>query len=147
MIYVEAKIAENDIRKIKVGQQCIIEGKYAGEISFINYSADSSRAFTIRIKVNNPELYFKANMFVRGSIILEQYDNAPLFPSRAIRNNRGELFVFVIDDLKAKRVPIDILAQEGENTYADPVKAGMEIVTVGQDNLSDGSEVITRNGK
>lgn len=145
-IYVEARISGKDINKIKIGQECMIEDKFPGVISFINLYADKSRSFKVRIKVENKDVHFKANMFVRGSIILENYEKAPLFSSRAIRNNRGELFVFVVENGKAKRKVLDIIAQEGELTYARQITAGMKVVTIGQDNIDNDSEVTVRNG-
>ncbi|MGM0599817.1 MAG: efflux RND transporter periplasmic adaptor subunit [Candidatus Rifleibacteriota bacterium] len=147
IIYVEAKIAEQDINKIDVGQECLINGNFKGKVAHINLSADSSRAFEIKIKVNNPDVYYKDKMFIKGSIILKDYKDVPMFPSQAIRNNRGEIFVFAVEDGIARRITIDIIAQQGEETYAEQVKAGMKIVTVGQDNLDDGSEITLRNSK
>ncbi|MFZ5950294.1 MAG: efflux RND transporter periplasmic adaptor subunit [Candidatus Rifleibacteriota bacterium] len=145
-IFVEAKIPEKEIYKIKIGQKCLIEEKFPGEISFINLYADNSRAFKVKMTVPNPEIHFKANMFVKGSIILEQYDSAPIFPSRAIRNYRGQQFAFVVENGIAKRINLNIIAQEGEMTHAGEIKENMEIVTVGQDNLDDGTPVSLRNG-
>ena len=147
VIFVEAKIAEQDINKIDIGQECMINGNFKGKIAHINLSADSSRAFEIKIKVNNPNVFYKDKMFVKGSIILKDYNDVPVFSSQAIRNNRGELFVFVAEGEKARRIVIDIVAQQGEETYAKQIKPGMKIVTVGQDNLDDGSEIILRNSK
>ncbi len=146
-IFVEAKIPENNIRDIAIGQKCLIEDKFPGEIEFINLYADNSRAFKVKIKVPNQGLFFKANMFVRGSIILESFEKVPVFPSQAIRNNRGEQFVFIVKDGIAKRVTIKIIAQEGELSYAEEIGENMEIVTVGQDNLEDGSKIAQRNGR
>jgi RND family efflux transporter MFP subunit len=146
-IYVEAKIADKDLRKIKIGQKCLIEDKYPGEIAFINFAADRSRAFLIKIKVENKNLFFKANMFVKGSIIIETYTDAPVFSSRAIRNNRGKQYVYVIENDKARKMPIEIIAQQNDLTYATPIKQGMEIAIIGQDNLDEGSQIVRRNGE
>lgn len=144
-VYVEAKIAEKDIRKIKIGQKCLIEDKFPGEIAFINVYADKSRAFKVRIRVDNPDVFFKANMFVRGSILLEDFIDVPVFSSRAIRNDRGKQFVYIVENNKAIKKQIDIVAQKGELTYSKQIKTGMSVVTVGQDNLDNNSEVVLRN--
>jgi RND family efflux transporter MFP subunit len=147
VIFVEAKIPEHNIREIVIGQKCLIEDRFPGEVEFINLYADNSRAFKVKIKVPNQELFFKANMFVRGSIILESFENVPVFPSQAIRNNRGEQFVFIVKDGIARRIPIQIIAQEGELSFAREIQENMEIVTVGQDNLEDGNKIVQRNGR
>ncbi|MBU1109893.1 MAG: efflux RND transporter periplasmic adaptor subunit [Candidatus Riflebacteria bacterium] len=143
-VYVDARIPESEIRKIKIGQESLVEDKFAGIVSFINLYADSSRSFKVRVKVANPDLYFKGNMFVKGLITLATYEEAPLFPSQAIRNFRGESFVFTIKDGKSYRRKINIIAQEGNFTYAKEISTDDEVVTVGQDTLADGMEVVVR---
>lgn len=143
-IYVDARIPESDIRNIKTGQRSLIEGKFEGIVEHIDLYADSSRSFKVRIRVKNPDLYFRGNMFVKGSIILEKYENVALFPSKAIRNFRGELFVFTVHDGKARRNKITLIAQEGDLSYCHEISASHEIVVVGQDGLDDGSPIIVR---
>ncbi len=145
-IFVEAKIPEKEIYKIKIGQKCLIEDQFPGEISFINLYADNSRAFKVKMTVPNPEIHFKANMFVKGSIILEQYDNAPVFPTQAIRNYRGQQFVFIAENGIARKINLNIVAQEGEITFAREVEKDMEIIVIGQDGLDNGSSIKLRNG-
>ncbi|KAF1083477.1 MAG: hypothetical protein GQF41_0255 [Candidatus Rifleibacterium amylolyticum] len=144
-IYVDARIPESEIRNIKPDQICLIEEKYEGRVEHIGLYADNSRSFKVRIRVKNPDLFFRGNMFVKGNITLEQYDNAPLFPSQAIRNFRGDLFVYTVQNGKARQNKIELIAQEGDMSYCQQISADDEIVTVGQDNLEDGGEVIVRN--
>ncbi|PKL46921.1 MAG: hypothetical protein CVV42_14605 [Candidatus Riflebacteria bacterium HGW-Riflebacteria-2] len=143
-IYVDARIPESEIRNIKTGQICEVEGKYEGRVEHIGLYADNSRSFKVRIRVKNPDLFFRGNMFVKGSISLEQYDNAPLFPSKAIRNFRGDLFVYTVKDGKARKNKIELIAQEGDLSYCREILENDEIVTVGQDSLDEGTEVIVR---
>ncbi|MDD2997678.1 MAG: efflux RND transporter periplasmic adaptor subunit [Erysipelotrichia bacterium] len=144
-IYVDARIPESEIRNIKEGQTCLVEEKYHGVVAFIDLNADNSRSFKVRIRVKNSDLFFRGNMFVKGQITLEQFDNAPLFPSQAIRNFRGDFFVFTVKNGKAHKQKINIIAQEGEMTYAKEISANDEIITIGQDNLDEDSEVTVRN--
>lgn len=143
-IYVDARIPESEIRNIKTGQISLIEGKYEGKVEHIDLYADNSRSFKVRIRVKNPDLFFRGNMFVKGSITLEQFDNAPLFPSQAIRNFRGDLFVFTVENGKAKKNKIVLIAQEGDLSYCKEISEKAEIITIGQDSLDDGAEVIVR---
>ncbi len=145
-VYVDARIPESEIRNIRAGQNCIVEGQFPGVVEHINLYADNSRSFKVRIKVRNPDLFFKGNMFVKGTITLEEFNDVALFSSKAIRNYRGEQFVFLVKNEKAHRQPITIMAQEGDKTYAREVSADDEVVVIGQDNLEDGTEIIRRNG-
>lgn len=144
-IYVDARIPESEIRSIKPAQISVVEENYEGKVAYIDLYADDSRSFKVRIRVKNPDLYFRGNMFVKGKITLEQFDNAPLFPSQAIRNFRGDQFVFTIKDGKAIKNKINIIAQEGDMSYASEITADAEVVTIGQDNLEEGSGVTIRN--
>ncbi len=143
-IYVDARISESEIRNIKIGQTSIIEGKYSGMVEHIDLYADSSRSFKVRIRVKNPDLFFRGNMYVKGNITLETYENVPLFPSQAIRNFRGDLFVYTVHDGKARKHKISLIAQEGDLSYCKEILAGDEVVTVGQHSLDDNTEVIVR---
>lgn len=144
-IYVDARIPESEIRNIKPGQLCVVEEKYEGKVEHIDLYADNSRSFKVRIRVKNPDLFFRGNMFVKGYITLEQHDNAPLFPSQAIRNFRGELFAYTVKNSKAHKVKVNLIAQEGDLSYAREITFDDQIVTVGQDNLDEGTEVTIRN--
>ncbi|MDD3000909.1 MAG: efflux RND transporter periplasmic adaptor subunit [Candidatus Riflebacteria bacterium] len=144
-IYVDARISEADIRNIKIGQACLIESKYEGIVEYINLHADNSRAFKVRIKLANPNLFFRANVFVKGSITVEDYKNVPVFPSKAIRNERSIYYIYKIVNGKAHRQNITLKAQQGDLTLAEEVNVNDEVVTVGQDNLSEGAEVAIRN--
>ncbi len=146
-VYIDARIPGAEIRNIKKGQICSVNGSFAGVVEHINLYADSSRSFRVRIKVANPDLHFKGNMFVKGTIILEQYDNVPLFPTQAIRNFRNEQYVFLVKEGKAHRQVIKIVAQDGDYTYAREVEAQDEVVTIGQDNLEQGIEVVIRKAE
>lgn len=146
-VYVDARIPESEIRNIKAGQNCIIENQFPGVVEHINLYADNSRSFKVRIKVRNPDLYFKGNMFVKGAITIEEFNDVPLFSSMAIRNYRGEQFVYLVKENKAHRQSVTIKAQEGEKTFASEIGADDEVVVIGQDNLENGTAIIRRNGK
>lgn len=143
-LYVEARIPESSIRAIRVDQDCLIENKFDGKIEHINLYADSSRSFRIKIRISNPDLYFRGNMFVRGQIIIESYEDVLMFPSAAIRTSLGQSYVFLVKNNCAERRDITVTAQEGSMTHAPEIKPDEEIVTVGQDNLENGMEVIVR---
>ena len=140
-IYVDAKIADSDVNKISIGQRCIIQNKYIGTISFINLYADKSRSFKVRIKVPNPNLIFKANMFVKGKVRLKTYKNVPLFDDKALRTEHGHYFVFLNKANKAIKRIISITAQVGDKVYSKEISATEELITTGQDELKNGQTI------
>ncbi|HNX75811.1 MAG TPA: efflux RND transporter periplasmic adaptor subunit [Candidatus Rifleibacterium sp.] len=145
-IYVDARIPESEIRNIKKGQLCQVEGGYEGSVEHIDLYADNSRSFKVRIRVKNPDLFFRGNMFVKGTVTLEKFTDVPLFSSQAIRSSKGGQFVFIADNGRARKHKINIDAQEGNLTYSRDINADQQIITVGQDNLDENSEIVVRAG-
>lgn len=144
-IFVDARISEADIKNIRVGLTCNIDGKYEGVVEHINLYADGSRAFRVRIKMQNPGLEYKANMFVKGNITLNNYKDSPVFPSLALRNDGYEYYVFLNKNGKAHRQTVTVLAQQNNYTLAKEIKENDEVITVGQDELKQNDEVIVRD--
>ncbi len=140
-VYIESRIPETHINRLRVGQECLIDGSTPGKVSFIDLYADSSRGFLVKILTANPELRFKANMFVKGDIVLERYQNVPLVPIRALVNEAGQFSVFRLQGQIARKQSVEVTAREGEWCYAKGIAVGDLIITVGQNNLSDGMEV------
>lgn len=141
-IYVDAKISDSDINKISIGQKCTIEDKYIGEIAYINLYADKSRSFKVRIKVANPNLVFKANMFVKGSITLKRYTNVPLYSENALRAESGSYYLFLNKNGKALKKRVTIIARREGEVYSPEISKDSKIVVTGQDMLENGSKLV-----
>ena len=140
-VYVEARIPETLINRLRVGQECRIDGHVPGKVAFIDLYADSSRGFLVKLLVDNPDLRFKANMYVKGEIILEKFKNVPLLPITSLLNEAGQYSVFILTGKTARKRPVEVLAREGDRCYLKGVETGETLITVGQNNLSDGMEV------
>lgn len=143
-VYIDARISDADIGKVHVGQICLIDGQHEGKVEHITLQADASRAFKVRIKVANVPMVYRANAYVKGNITLLTYNDVPMFSSAALRNDKGngKYYVFKIVDNKAVKQYVEIIAQEGDMSYAKNVNTGDVLVVQGQDNLSDGYAVV-----
>lgn len=143
-VYIDARISDADISKVSVGQKCLIDGQHEGKVEYMTLQADASRAFKVRIKVPNVPMIYRANAYVKGNITLTTYNNVPMFPSSALRNDKGngKNYVFKIVDNKAVKQYVEVIAQEGDMSYAKNVNNGDVLVIQGQDNLSDGYSVV-----
>lgn len=140
-LFIEARIPEHQIRSIKIGQDCLIEQR-PGRVSQIDLYADAGRTFLVKIQMANEDLHFKANMFVKGNLILKEYRDVPLLPVEAMLTEGEKTFVFIVQGKSARRLPIEIVAREGNLLYVHGVETGQIIVVAGQHSLKDGDEVL-----
>ncbi|MCJ7579090.1 MAG: efflux RND transporter periplasmic adaptor subunit [Candidatus Aminicenantes bacterium] len=57
----------------------------------------TSRMFTLRLKIPNPNLSFKPGMFIKADIIVNEKESALVIPKDIIRDNRGRPTVYVVE--------------------------------------------------
>jgi membrane fusion protein (multidrug efflux system) len=55
-----------------------------------------SRMFTLRLKIPNPNLYFKPGMFIKADIIVNEKEAALVIPKDIIQVNRNRQTVYVV---------------------------------------------------
>ncbi len=141
-VFIEVRIPENIIARIKPGQACSVEGGFQGKIAHVDLYADSSRSFLVKILVENPELKLKANMFLKGEIVLSTANEVPLVPIQALVSESGKTFVFSVVQGRGKKNQVTVVAREGSKAQVEGLDPSVPIVVVGQENLSDGTEVV-----
>ena len=144
-VYVEAKVPENRINRVKIGQRCSLENGASGTVAFVNLYGDESRSFLIRILVDNAQGQLKPNMFVKGDLVVGNYFQVPLVPIAAIAGTSDRPAVFVVVGNQARLRPIEVVARQGEIACVKGVEPGERIVTVGISGLADGAEVLVAN--
>lgn len=84
----------------------------------------------------------KPGMFGRISIDYDQRADALTVPRNALLEDEAEPAVFVVDDGKAKRVPIELGYLDGEwAEVRGGLEEGAQVVTAGKVTLRDGSAV------
>lgn len=140
-VYVEAKVPENRINRVKIGQRCNLENGASGTVAFVNLYGDESRSFLTRILVDNAHGLLKPNMFVKGDLVVGNYVNVPLVPIAAIAGSSDQPAIFVVAGNKARLRPIEVIARQGEIACVKGIEAGERIVIVGISGLTDGAEV------
>lgn len=131
---------------VKVGQQVSIEtdrGIFLGEINEIDPLIDiTSHAFSLKVRIENPEHQLIPGMFVKGEIILNTFDQALMIPEEAILPMRGEWFVYTISSGQAilKKVVLG-LRQAGKVQIVDGIRPGDEVILGGNHKVSEGKKV------
>jgi len=140
-VYVDARISENQINRISIGQKTAVNASHSGMVSFIDLYGDESRSFLVRILVDNADHKLKPNMYISGNIILRELADVPLIPITALTGPAESPAVYVVRGEKAKMIPVTVLAREKDWCTAGEIQAGDSIVTVGAENLTDGALV------
>ncbi|MDD2717624.1 MAG: efflux RND transporter periplasmic adaptor subunit [Candidatus Wallbacteria bacterium] len=139
-VYAETKISENQIRLVSQGQQCMVEGTYPAKVAYVDLYADSSRAYRVKLMMDNTA-GFKAGMYVKGEIIVNNYENVPLVPETALLQLKGAYSVFSVLEGKAKQQSVEPVAKENGLVFAKGISAGDNVVVTGQGTLKDGDSV------
>ncbi|MGH8313641.1 MAG: efflux RND transporter periplasmic adaptor subunit, partial [Steroidobacterales bacterium] len=98
--------------------------------------------FKITVEVNDPTSKLKPGMFARVGVVYERRANALQIPRTAIVDNDGQATVFVVNKDKAEQRDIKTgLANAGFIEVTAGVKAGDQVVVVGQNGLKSGNLV------
>jgi RND family efflux transporter MFP subunit len=145
---------ENDVANIFVGQPAEIyselmpELKQSGKIIQLSRSADiQSRTFEMKALFSNTkEKWFKPGMFCRVNVDLKTKKNAMTIPLAALvtSNNSSGVYIINNDKVSFKEVTIGI-ADKNTVEILSGLSAGDNIVTLGMNNLKDGTIVRVTN--
>ena len=145
---------EEDIPNLAIGQNVGVFSELKsdliqkGRISQISKSADiQSRSFELRaVFPNTSERWFKPGMFCRVNVQLKNKKNALTIPNSAITVVQNEKNIFVVNGNKASVRKIETGINNGTFTEViSGIKEGESVVTLGINNLKDGSVVHISN--
>ena len=160
-IKVTFEATENDLGKIKVGQQADLQVRsfdqeiFSGKVSKISPVLDPmTRMASVEILVNNSDKRLKPGMFPRVKVFTGVIDNTIAVPRYAtvekttMQHVNGEetvitnYFVFVIDGDKAVQRQLAVsYVDHLQMAVTGGLKVGEQLITVGQVGLRDGTPV------
>jgi multidrug efflux pump subunit AcrA (membrane-fusion protein) len=154
MDFVEAvvNIPEKDIYKVKKGLGAEIsvvsypDRTFSGRIERLSPVVDPlSRTLEARIRINNRKHTLKPGMFGDVKIIIRSESEVVLIPFSAILVRDGREIVFLAEGDNAVQVEPRFDIREGNMiSVVSGVKAGDNVIIVGQHNLNDGDIVSVR---
>jgi len=138
-LIVVAKVYEEDIGKIELGQEANIrvlsypKQVFNGKVTLIDPTLDPlSRTVDVWIEMANEKDMLKPNMFARVSVILKHDDAALVVPNGAIIEANGERFVFVSENNTYQRVEVIVGAHDDKySQIIDGLVPGDEVVLQG----------------
>ena len=148
-IKIDFRVPEIFLTRLKVGQSvqlkvdAVPDRPFTGQIFAIDPVVDvNGRAVKLRAKVPNADLVLKPGLFARITIVVDKRDDALLVPETAVVPDGLGKTVFIIENGKAKRVPVELGKRlTGKVEVVKGLKPGMQIVTAGQMRLRDGATV------
>jgi membrane fusion protein, multidrug efflux system len=151
-IKVSAFIPENELNNIKIGQNSrvfisALDKTFNGRIVEVGSAADAaSRAFSVKIEVENPEMLIRPGMIAEAKIITEQNKELMVIPVEAVLHDfNDQSFVFVIDEATNKSFKRNVSLGQTVNDKIEVISGISEndlVVSGGQQKLVDGSAVV-----
>jgi RND family efflux transporter MFP subunit len=105
---------------------------------------EGSRQARVEIAVDNEGGSLKPGMFVRVEAVLGREQKATIVPAQAITTRAGSDVVFLIDrnSMTARMAPVRVGIREGERVQVTGEDIRGDVVTLGQQLLSDGASVV-----
>lgn len=115
-----------------------------GKVLFSGIAVDSGTGeVMLRVQVPNPDRILLQGMFVRVQIPRQHVDDALLVPQQAVVRENGKPALWVVDDQqRVRRIEVDVAdILQGHYRITRGLSAGMRVVILGMDKLSDGVKV------
>jgi membrane fusion protein (multidrug efflux system) len=146
---IEVEINEQDLNKIHPGMQAKIAFPAFPEKHFIAIVESVSptlshltRTATATLIINNPDERLKPGMFCSVTIPLPS-EKLVMIPRSALIqiSGTGEYYVFTLENSRAVRKAVAIIAEIGEKIAVRGLTDGMQVITAGKQNCNDGTQV------
>jgi RND family efflux transporter MFP subunit len=148
-LLVRIDVPEQEITAIREGQSVSVSVSAYPDRSFSGYVhhvapgvTPNSRTMTVEARVENGEGLLKPGQFATVRILMPQTSPAMLVPARAVRNEAGTNFVFVIKDGRAEKRIVQLGQTEGDQVE---IKTGLsadeQVATSNVELLNDGTPV------
>jgi RND family efflux transporter MFP subunit len=150
-VKVTAFIPENELHRIKLGQEATViisslPNTTTGKVTEVGSAADpASRAFTVRIEVDNPGLLIRPGMIAEVKISTGQRKSSLVVPMEAIQHDPANLsYVFVADSVQQKAFRRNVSLGRIINNQMEITSGLAEneiVITGGQQRLVDGVKI------
>lgn len=142
-LIVVAKVYEEDLGKVKVGQIANLhvlsypQKNFVGKVTLIEPNLDPlTRTVNAQILVDNPQDLLKPGMFTRANLILQKINSALAIPNSAIIEANNEKFVFKQQGDAFDRVVVKTgISDDNYTEILEGLVVGDEVVTQGNRQL------------
>lgn len=116
---------------------------FAGTVTQVSPQADpSSRAFPIRVEIENPDGRIKSGMTASVYLVQQAVTGQLLVPEEAIRYTADGVHVYVLREDHAYFLEVEVVLADGTHAAVRGVLAeGDRVVLLGKERVSDGDRV------
>lgn len=148
-IHIEVPMPERYVPALRVGEPVDVtldafpDKTFPGKVHSINpYGEAQARTFDVEVAVPNPDNLILAGMLARATLSAGAAHKALLIPKDALVLSESNRAVFVVNDQKAHRVPVEIVAFHGDAIEVEgELQPGALVVVIGNERLRDGQSV------
>lgn len=142
-LIVVAKVYEEDLDKVKVGQEAKIHVLsyphlvFRGKVTLIEPNLDPlTRTINVQILVDNLKDLLKPGMFTRANLILDASKSALVVPNSAIIEANNKKFIFKQNDNNYTQIPVKTgMADDDYTEILEGLAVGDKVVTQGNRQL------------
>ncbi|MGE0468648.1 MAG: hypothetical protein Nkreftii_003424 [Candidatus Nitrospira kreftii] len=146
------EVVERDIPRVKIGQQAELRAEaypdqiFKGTVTRIVQALNrATRTMTVEIDIPNRDRRLKGGMFARVEVLVGTHLQALQIPIDAVSRLEKAQHVYIVEEGKARRVDIEIGAQQGSYIEITKGLTGNEAVIVsGKDLVHEGTPVQTQ---
>jgi membrane fusion protein (multidrug efflux system) len=121
---------------------------FSGTVTRYSQALDESKTMLVEIDLPNPKAQLLPGMYGTAKLAMEKKSNALLLPIDAVAIEKAGNSVFIIDQNKAKKIPVKTGFNDGINVeIMDGIKADQSVVLIGKQTLASGQPVQVSEGK
>ena len=137
-VWVWANVFEADINKVKEGTAVEVttlaypDKVYKGKIDKISQVLDpDNKALKVRVKLDNPDLMLKPEMFAKVTVNNVQNEQAICVPTTSLIEQNGKTFVVVYNSRNDMKIAeVDVIKTAGSKTFINSgVTPGQQVIT------------------
>ena len=137
-VWVWANVFEADINKVKEGTPVEVttlaypDKIYQGKIDKMSEVLDpNNKALKVRVKLDNPDLTLKPEMFAKVIVTNAQNEKAVCVPTSSLIEQNGKTFVVVFNNRNDMKIAeVDVMKTSGGRTFLNSgVAPGQKVIT------------------
>ncbi|MEW5890227.1 MAG: efflux RND transporter periplasmic adaptor subunit [Pseudomonadota bacterium] len=148
-----APLPAAEIAAVQVGQDIEFrvdgfDGRvFTGRVERINPAAAAgSRSIEVYGVIDNPDHLLRGGLFAEGRLIVGRSDQALVVPAGAVREERGERFVYVLDQGRLARRAVTLGLRDADQVQVlSGLRAGERVVRHNLGTLNEGAQAQIRS--
>ncbi len=121
-------------------------GSYSATVSRVAYSVGETKTMKVEIDLPNNDLKIRPGMYAKVDIHRTGHKETLSVPNEAVGNIKGQSFIYVVQNGKAKKVDVKTGIRDEKYTelLEAPLKETDRIIVQGKELVSDGAAVQTK---